>query len=62
MTSGYGPSVPEQAAISVVLGGEEPLLVELAASAVASIQLVTKHPLAIRWMHRINFPILFTII
>ena len=28
----------------------------------ASIQLVAKHPLAIRWMHWINFPILFIMI
>lgn len=28
----------------------------------ASIRLERKHPLAIRWMHWINFPILFTMI
>src|SRR6185437_12640845 len=28
----------------------------------ASIQIVKKHPLAIRWMHWINFPVLFTMI
>src|ERR1700712_4719529 len=30
------------------------------ASAVPSIRLEKKHPLAIRWMHWINFPVLFT--
>ena len=31
-------------------------------SAVATIRLEKKHPLAIRWMHWINFPVLFTMI
>ncbi|MEO6965284.1 MAG: thiosulfate reductase, partial [Acidobacteriaceae bacterium] len=30
--------------------------------ATASIRIVAKHPLAIRWMHWINFPILFTMV
>jgi thiosulfate reductase cytochrome b subunit len=30
--------------------------------AVASIRLEKKHPLAIRWMHWVNFPVLFTMI
>ena len=31
-------------------------------SAAASIRLERKHPLAIRWMHWVNFPVLFTMI
>src|SRR5258708_6815617 len=31
-------------------------------SAVATIRLEKKHPLAIRWMHWVNFPVLFTMI
>lgn len=54
--------VREAAAISVVPGSKEPLPVEATAPAVASIQLVAKHSVAIRWMHWINFPILFTMI
>ena len=33
-----------------------------AAAAGASIRLEQKHPLAIRWMHWVNFPVLFTMI
>jgi hypothetical protein len=31
-------------------------------TAAASIRLERKHPLAIRWMHWVNFPVLFTMI
>ncbi len=31
-------------------------------SSKASIRLERKHPLAIRWMHWVNFPVLFTMI
>ncbi len=42
---------------------EVPALVEeLIAAPVASIRLEKKHPLAIRWMHWINFPVLATMI
>jgi thiosulfate reductase cytochrome b subunit len=51
--------VPAQASVPVPvmateLDPEEP--------AVATIQLEKKHPLAIRWMHWVNFPVLFTMI
>jgi thiosulfate reductase cytochrome b subunit len=35
---------------------------ETARPAVATIRLERKHPLAIRWMHWVNFPVLFTMI
>ena len=37
-------------------------LVDSRSSAKASIRLERKHPLAIRWMHWVNFPVLFTMI
>ncbi len=39
-----------------VVGATEP------APAVATIRLEKKHPLAIRWMHWVNFPVLFTMV
>src|SRR5271168_3069246 len=41
---------------------EEPRPVDLPPAARATIRLEKKHPLAIRWMHWINFPVLFTMI
>ena len=37
-------------------------IVEKQGSSAATIRLERKHPLAIRWMHWINFPVLFTMI
>jgi len=47
-------SVPTTPAVRVVSEIDEP--------AVATIRLEKKHPLAIRWMHWVNFPVLFTMI
>src|SRR5271168_5638484 len=41
---------------------EEPRPVDLPPAARATIRLEKKHPLAIRWMHWVNFPVLFTMI
>ena len=63
-----GVPVPEQEPTAV--GTELPVTVatkEIAvepepAPVLASIRLEAKHPLALRWMHWINFPVLFTMI
>jgi len=47
-------SVPTSPVVAVVSEIIEP--------AVATIRLEKKHPLAIRWMHWVNFPVLFTMI
>jgi hypothetical protein len=49
-------AVPPSAPVTVAMepGAREP--------AVATIRLEKKHPLAIRWMHWVNFPVLFTMI
>jgi thiosulfate reductase cytochrome b subunit len=49
-------AVPPSAPVTVVM---EP---EMREPTVATIQLEKKHPLAIRWMHWVNFPVLFTMI
>ena len=41
---------------------ERPVAAEAPPVACATIRLEKKHPLAIRWMHWINFPVLFTMI
>jgi thiosulfate reductase cytochrome b subunit len=50
-------TVPEPAVVVAATEGEtkEP-------AAAATIRLERKHPLAIRWMHWVNFPVLFTMI
>lgn len=53
---------PEPPTVPDASGSVEPVPVEPPAPPTASIQLVEKHRLAIRWMHWINFPILFTMI
>jgi thiosulfate reductase cytochrome b subunit len=49
--------VPEPAAVVVETEGETKR-----PAATATIRLEKKHPLAIRWMHWVNFPVLFTMI
>ncbi len=49
-------AVPPSAPVTVAM---EP---EAREPAVATIRLEKKHPLAIRWMHWVNFPVLFTMI
>jgi thiosulfate reductase cytochrome b subunit len=44
---------------TAVVAATEP---ELSKPAAATIRLERKHPLAIRWMHWVNFPVLFTMI
>ena len=54
--------IPSAVAVPVpvpAMVGMEP---ETAEAAVATIRLEKKHPLAIRWMHWVNFPVLFTMI
>ncbi|XWK70747.1 cytochrome b/b6 domain-containing protein [Tunturiibacter gelidiferens] len=51
--------VPETVASTV---GVAVAPVEAREPAVATIRLEKKHPLAIRWMHWVNFPVLFTMI
>jgi thiosulfate reductase cytochrome b subunit len=46
-------------ASTAVVAATEP---ELSKPAAATIRLERKHPLAIRWMHWVNFPVLFTMI
>jgi len=48
-------------ATGVIAAAAAPV-VEPTKPAVASIRLEKKHPLAIRWMHWVNFPVLFTMI
>jgi thiosulfate reductase cytochrome b subunit len=55
-------SLPDQTAISDAGASVELPDVEPCPPPQASIKLVSKHPLAIRWMHWINFPILFIMI
>ena len=50
--------VPGPAPIPVMIATEP----EAQEAAVATIRLEKKHPLAIRWMHWVNFPVLFTMI
>jgi thiosulfate reductase cytochrome b subunit len=47
-------SIPETVMVTTEQGVARP--------AVATIRLEKKHPLAIRWMHWVNFPVLFTMI
>jgi thiosulfate reductase cytochrome b subunit len=49
--------VPEPAAVVAAAEGETK-----GRAAAATIRLERKHPLAIRWMHWVNFPVLFTMI
>ncbi len=44
------------------LEDEEPAAPEAVKEPAATIRLEKKHPLAIRWMHWVNFPVLFTMI
>ena len=50
------------AVVSAVPGTMPASVVAAPKEAVPSIRLEKKHPLAIRWMHWINFPVLFTMI
>src|SRR5277367_2320776 len=52
----HGP-VPD-----VLSAGDVPAVAEPPEVPRATIRLEKKHPLAIRWMHWINFPVLFTMI
>jgi thiosulfate reductase cytochrome b subunit len=64
----------DQPVVAVVSAGSEPattfvptspvvaVVSEIIEPAVATIRLEKKHPLAIRWMHWVNFPVLFTMI
>jgi thiosulfate reductase cytochrome b subunit len=54
------PEVTEAALLSESV--EEPVRVDALLAPHATIRLERKHPLAIRWMHWINFPVLFTMI
>jgi thiosulfate reductase cytochrome b subunit len=47
---------------AVVIAAAATPVVEATRPAVATIRLEKKHPLAIRWMHWVNFPVLFTMI
>jgi len=51
-----------QAPTSVPTNSGVPVVSEIIEPAVATIRLEKKHPLAIRWMHWVNFPVLFTMI
>src|SRR6201996_8263931 len=51
-------SIPVAAPAPAVVAEEQ----EMMRPAVATIRLERKHPLAIRWMHWVNFPVLFTMI
>jgi thiosulfate reductase cytochrome b subunit len=53
---------PDDTALAATATNSEPLSAGVSSQPQPSIQLVAKHPLAIRWMHWINFPILFTMI
>lgn len=55
-------SPPESSTVPDASGSVELVPAKPPAPPTASIQLVEKHHLAIRWMHWINFPILFTMI
>jgi thiosulfate reductase cytochrome b subunit len=52
-------AISQTAKLSVA---EEEIPVAVPVIAAATIRLEKKHPLAIRWMHWINFPVLFTMI
>ena len=64
----------DEPVVAVVSAGSEPattfvptspvvaVVSEIIEPAVATIRLEKKHPLAIRWMHWVNFPVLFTMI
>jgi thiosulfate reductase cytochrome b subunit len=52
-------AVPESVALPVAFVAAP---VEAEKPVVATIRLEKKHPLAIRWMHWVNFPVLFTMI
>jgi thiosulfate reductase cytochrome b subunit len=54
-----GPAPVSLPAPAPVMVATEP---EARVPAVATIRLEKKHPLAIRWMHWVNFPVLFTMI
>jgi thiosulfate reductase cytochrome b subunit len=51
-------SVPVPTPVPLVAAEEQ----KMARPAAATIRLERKHPLAIRWMHWVNFPVLFTMI
>ena len=53
------PAIPEE---TVVVAAEPPLVETPRPPVSPQIRLDKKHPLAIRWMHWINFPVLFTMI
>ncbi len=55
-------TVPSRQAISGESKSTEFLPLPLPAPPQASIRIAAKHPLAIRWMHWINFPVLFMMI
>ncbi len=58
------PDVEEEPPVEVEAAAEIPLIAEDAMNGAPGETLVLekKHPLAIRWMHWINFPVLFTMI
>jgi thiosulfate reductase cytochrome b subunit len=70
--AGSAADEPVAAAVSATVPEAEALLVseslvvsvpvEIDEPVVATIRLEKKHPLAIRWMHWVNFPVLFTMI
>lgn len=65
MTNSEQPPIrqpEEEMPDSDVARAEESVSPPYTPPATASIQIVKKHPLAIRWMHWINFPVLFTMI
>jgi thiosulfate reductase cytochrome b subunit len=55
-------SAPSTDLASPVAANADVAPVEAREPAVATIRLEKKHPLAIRWMHWVNFPVLFTMI
>jgi thiosulfate reductase cytochrome b subunit len=61
-----GEEVAGHIASAVPVSAPAPVMVEVEPDArvpaVATIRLENKHPLAIRWMHWVNFPVLFTMI
>jgi thiosulfate reductase cytochrome b subunit len=56
------PAVPAGSPVEDVEEKEAASVVVVEAPVAASIRLDRKHPLAIRWMHWVNFPVLFTMI
>jgi thiosulfate reductase cytochrome b subunit len=56
------PAMPEATPLAEVQSAEDAVRVATPPLPCATIRLEKKHPLAIRWMHWINFPVLFTMI